>query len=108
MLGAFFATSASLALLLAPVSALATLITSSSDTALNGAFVETFDSYTANFFVSQDFLSGSDGFNVRAIANDLHIDNFAFVPVPEASAAMLAGLGLVGLASVGRREARAN
>jgi hypothetical protein len=188
----------------------ATLITSAGDTALVGALVEDFDSYSPFYFASQSFPSGADGFTVTSLSGDLHmddeycgsfgtagscldtlnsggvgnddfdvvfagpgvsafgfdlsaldtdwtvetydindillgsyviasqspalsdfdrrgyfgatesqpiqyftvrsggndralIDNFAFVPVPEPGAGLLAGLGLVGLASVGRR-----
>lgn len=82
----------------------ATLISSAGDTALVGALVEDFDGYSPFYFASQSFLSGADGFTVRSAGDDRAlIDNFAFVPVPEPSAGLLAGLGLVGLASVGRR-----
>lgn len=42
-------------------------------------------------------------FTIRSAGSDRAlIDDFSFVPVPEPSAALLAGLGLIGLASVGR------
>lgn len=59
----------------APASLSALLITSSSDPALGGALVETFDGYAPAYFASQAFLIGTDGFSVTALASDLHIDN---------------------------------
>jgi len=53
----------------------ATLITSAGDVALIGALVEDFDGYAPAYFVSQPFLTGTEGFTVTAVSNDLHIDD---------------------------------
>jgi len=74
--GSNLAWGATLCLLaLAPLTASATLITSSGDAALSGALVMTFDSESPAYFASRSFLIGSDGFTVSSLADDLHIDN---------------------------------
>ncbi len=68
-------TAACALLAIAPGTAFARLIGSSSDPALVGALVETFDSYAPAYFNSQSFLIGTDGFTVTPLADELHVDN---------------------------------
>lgn len=60
--------------LLAPTAALATLLSGPGDPALAGALVQDFDGEAVGYFSTRSFLIGADGFDVTALANDIHLD----------------------------------